>query len=389
MVKLHRTINSSTKEKDAPMPAINVKGRVEPGFRVGLRFRPHDGSLGAQERDFVKLSNAPSKTQLDRHDMPAIYATQHADHLFQSFMAAFSDVEQTMARDLADKLKEAILQTWKHFPTTGPTYKANVIARVPYKKLTGTHGFKKQLHYPDWFIMAVWLGPGHPLLQSIRKDMSDLWGLQFPTDAIVYPKFVHIKTQESLFHGNPATAPEDDGLALEERAKAIKKTIDDSPVNGLSAAIKGHLPGMLSDSLSGTRLYGLEMRLASTNHELEDARKQVNDLEKQLAESKASQARAQEKTSSDMETLRKEIQLLKAARASNTKKDVEALRATVAGMEAKALKGEKKVEEEMNTLRSEVAQSAEKAEKAVETGALVLSVLSNPGGQKRKMDEIS
>ncbi|KAF4422108.1 hypothetical protein FACUT_10815 [Fusarium acutatum] len=86
-----------------------------------------------------------------------------------------------------------------------------------------------------------------------------------------------------------------------------------------------------------------------------------------------------------METLRNEIQQLKAARTVNVKKDVQALRATHAGMEAKVLKGEK----DLNTLRNEVAQSAEKAEKALETGALVLSVLSTPGGQKRKMNEIS
>ncbi|KLP06579.1 uncharacterized protein LW94_14424 [Fusarium fujikuroi] len=378
MVKLRLTNNSSTKEKDTPMPATPSNGQVDLPFRLGLRFRPHDGTTRAQDRDFIKLTNAPAKVPMHQRDLPCVYK---AARLAESIIAAFKEVEQTMPLDLAVKLKQAVVQTLGITSTAGCISKTKVSTLMPYLRLAGKHGIKKQLGYPDWFFLAAWLGPGHPFLESIRKDMSDVWGVEFPTDAIIYPAILNRETEERLFNGEIAPATNEE--SLEERAKAIMKTINESSVNGLSAAIKDHLPDAFKDFGDSNRMHTLETSLASTNRDLEHARKQVNSLEKELAESKALQA----KTKNDMETLRKELKQLKAAQGStnNVKKDLGVLRATVTGMEAKVLKGER----DMITLRNEVAHSAEKAEKALETGALVLSVLSTSGGQKRKMDEIS
>ncbi|EWG55090.1 hypothetical protein FVEG_13140 [Fusarium verticillioides 7600] len=345
------------------------------------------------DRDFVKLLNAPTKVPMHLSDLPYEPTTVC---LSKSIIAAFKEVQQTMPLDLALRLKQAVMQTMKTTPNMGSISKTKVSSMMPYQRLAGEHGIEKQVGYPDWFFMAAWLGPGHPFLEDIRKDMSDVWGVEFPTDEIIYPMIMNRETEVRLFNGEIAPTPNED--SIEERAKTIKKKINDSTVNGLSAAIKDHLPDALKHFGDADSVYASEKSLASTNRELEDARKQVTNLEKQLAESKASQARAQETTNSelqknksDMETLRKEIKQLKAAQNSTNsfKRVVEALRETVAGLDARVLFGEKKVEQEMNALRRKVAQSAEKAEKAVETGALVLSVLSTPGGQKRKMDEIS
>lgn len=319
---------------------------------------------------------------MHHRDLPCV---RKAARLGESIIAAFKEVEQTMPFGLAVKLKETVIQTLGITSTMGCISKAKVSTLMPYQRLAGKHGIKKQLGYPDWFFMAAWLGPGHPFLESIRKDMSDVWGVEFPTDAIIYPAILNRETEERLFNGEIAPATNEE--SLEERAKAIMKTINDSTVNGLSAAIKDHLPDAFEDFGDSNRMHTFETNLASTNRELEGARKQVTNLEKQLAEAKASHARAQEKTNSDVQALRTELKQLKAAQGStdNVKKDLGVLRATVTGMEAKVLKGER----DTITLRNEVAQSAEKAEKAVETGALVLSVLSNSGGQKRKRDEIS
>ncbi|KAG4271301.1 hypothetical protein FPRO04_11063 [Fusarium proliferatum] len=378
MVKLRLTNNSSTKEKDTPMPVTPSNGQVDLPFRLGLRFRPHDGTTRAQDRDFIKLTNAPAKVPMHHRDLPCL---NKAARLVESIVAAFKEVEQTMPLDLAVKLKQAVVQTLGITSTAGCISKTKVSTLMPYQRLAGNHGIKKHLGYPDWFFMAAWLGPGHPFLDSIRKDMSDVWGVDFPTEAIIYPAILNRETEERLFNGE--IAPTTNEESLEERAKAIMKTINESSVNGLSAAIKDHLPDAFKDFGDRNRMHTLETSLASTNRDLEHARKQVNSLEKELAESKALQA----KTKNDMETLRKELKQLKAAQGStnNVKKDLGVLRATVTGMEAKVLKGER----DMITLRNEVAQSAEKAEKAVETGALVLSVLSASGGQKRKRDEIS
>ncbi|KAF5586791.1 uncharacterized protein FSUBG_12002 [Fusarium subglutinans] len=346
------------------MPETRANSQDKRPVGVGIRFVPHDGSDGVQvchaifvfapdsnmfqRRTRLRISVAGWNIHLHQRDIPAAYAMQHSGNLQNDIVAAFTEVEKTMPLELAVKLKKAVMDTWVAIRTAGPLDRAKVSSQPPYLRLIGTGYFNKELYYPDWFFVAVWLGPGHPFLESIRKDMSDLWGVQFPTDAIIYPKSIPVETQMQLFYGKPVTTPNED--SIEKRAKAIKKTIDESPVNGLTAAIKSHLQHDLKGDT--TRMHELEKSLASTNRELDEAKKYVSNLEKQLAESKASQARAsteQEKTKSDVETLQKE----------------------------------------MNALRSEVAQSAEKAEKAVETGALVLSVLSTPGGQKRKMDEIS
>ncbi|KAF5547893.1 hypothetical protein FMEXI_4991 [Fusarium mexicanum] len=416
MVKLRLTSSSSAKEKATPSSSAPNNGQVDPPFRLGLRFRRHDGSDGVQvpittrlspatlsnmiqERDFVKLSNAPVKVPIHQRDLPAVHVARHANRLFDGIVAAFKEIEQTMALDLAVKLKQAVMQTLETTSTKGRMSKTRVSTLMPpYQRLAGIHGIKKQLAYSDWFFMAVWLGPEHPFLEDIRKDMSDHWGVEFPTDEIIYPMIPNRETEERLFNGEVAPTPSE--ASIEERAKAIKKTIEDSTVEGLSATIKGHLPDGLKLNGFGdsTRIQTLETRLASTNRDLEDARKQVRNLENQLVEAKASQARAEEKTNSDMETLRREVQLLKARQNDTVNKTVEALWPTItqsstscrqrmSSIEAKVRKGEKKVEKDMDTLRNEVAQSADKAEKAVETGALVLSVLSTPGGQKRKMDE--
>nr|RBQ84468.1 hypothetical protein FVER53263_13140 [Fusarium verticillioides] len=393
MVKLRLRNASSTKEQNAPVSATPTNGQVNSPFRLGVRFRPHDGSTRAQDRDFVKLLNAPTKVPMHLSDLPYEPTTVC---LSKSIIAAFKEVQQTMPLDLALRLKQAVMQTMKTTPNMGSISKTKVSSMMPYQRLAGEHGIEKQVGYPDWFFMAAWLGPGHPFLEDIRKDMSDVWGVEFPTDEIIYPMIMNRETEVRLFNGEIAPTPNED--SIEERAKTIKKKINDSTVNGLSAAIKDHLPDALKHFGDADSVYASEKSLASTNRELEDARKQVTNLEKQLAESKASQARAQETTNSelqknksDMKTLRKEIKQLKAAQNSTNsfKRVVEALRETVAGLDARVLFGEKKVEQEMNALRRKVAQSAEKAEKAVETGALVLSVLSTPGGQKRKMDEIS
>ncbi|KAF4955396.1 hypothetical protein FGADI_4575 [Fusarium gaditjirri] len=211
---------------------------------------------------------------------------------------------------------------------------------------------------------------------------------------------LHCRDSPAVSVARHATAPKED--CIEERAKAIKKTIHNSPVNGLSAVIKEHIPDALNEFGTNKRLYDLEMRLAAKHHELEDTRNHVNKLEKELAETKVSHGRALEKTTSDIQNLQKEIHQLKTAQAQtgNVKKDVGALQAMLnqhstscqqraAGIEAKVLNGQKRAAKEMNVLRSVIAHSDEKAEKAVETGALVLSVLSSNRGQKRKLDDMS
>ncbi|KAF5645301.1 uncharacterized protein FTJAE_2502 [Fusarium tjaetaba] len=390
MVKLRLRNASSTNGNDAPVPATPTNTQVDPPFRLGVRFHPHDGSTRVQERNFVRLSNALTKVSMYPSDLPYEPTT---GRLCESLIAAFREVEQAMPLHLAIRLKQAVIQTMKTMPKMGSISKTKVSSMMPYQRLAGKHAIEKKLGYPDWFFMAVWLGPGHPFLGDIRKDMSDVWGVEFPTDEIIYPLIMNRETEVRLFNGEIAPTPTED--SIEERAKTIKKTINESSVNGLSAAIKDHLPDAFKDLGDASKVHALETSLASTNRELEDARKKVINLEKQLTEAKASQARSQEKTNSelqktksDMETLRKEIRQLKAAQGStdNVKKDVQALRVTLT---QRVTDTQAKVEKDMSTLRSKVAQSAEKAEKAVETGALVLSVLSTPGGQKRKMDEIS
>ncbi|KAG5744346.1 hypothetical protein H9Q70_012950 [Fusarium xylarioides] len=260
----------------AATPAASSQG--EPS-RVGLRFRPHDGSERVQERDFVRLWKLTPKYIIYRSHFSPAHVTRHAESLFETLTAAFNGVEQDMALDLPLKLRKAVAKLWERTSTREVIDKAQVSTLMPYQRLAGIHGIQKQLGYSDWFFMAAWLGPGHPFLESIRKDMSDLWGVPFPTDSITYPKVVPIETQMSLFYGKPASTPAPNESSIEERAEAIEKETNNSPVNGLSATITGHLPDMVSESGSGTRMQALETNLAPTNSELENTQKQLSNLD--------------------------------------------------------------------------------------------------------------
>lgn len=47
--------------------------------------------------------------------------------------------------------------------------------------------------------LATWWGPGHPDLEAIRNDMSALWGVEFPTDAMFYPSNLSQEDQKMLY----------------------------------------------------------------------------------------------------------------------------------------------------------------------------------------------
>ncbi|KAJ3527023.1 hypothetical protein NM208_g10914 [Fusarium decemcellulare] len=47
---------------------------------------------------------------------------------------------------------------------------------------------KKKLYYPTWFVLAACYGPDYEELRALRREMSDLWDVDFPTDCVIYPQ---------------------------------------------------------------------------------------------------------------------------------------------------------------------------------------------------------
>ncbi|KAF5009741.1 hypothetical protein FDECE_4087 [Fusarium decemcellulare] len=75
-----------------------------------------------------------------------------------------------------------------------------------YSLMRGTGESKeKRVTYPSWFFLATVFGANHPELQAIRKDMSKLWGADFPKNNVTFPS-VPYDDQRQCFNGKRSTA---------------------------------------------------------------------------------------------------------------------------------------------------------------------------------------
>ncbi|KAM0548460.1 hypothetical protein ACHAPJ_009946 [Fusarium lateritium] len=318
-----------------------------------------------------------------------------------SLVAGFQDIEPNMNQDLATLLVESLKKAWNTTLVCSCPSKEKLASQWHYKRLCGLDGNGRDLYYPSWFFLAAWLGPGHPYLKRIRKEMSELWGVEFPTDAIIYPKGLPAETQKTLFYGNSMTAKREN--TIEGRAQDIKRTINNSSIEDLAATITG-LPNMLNNTGSATdsgEVGSLKRQLADTRNELKETRDQVDSMKKEIAGLKTTRNQVDSlitelkdlKNSRDQfSTLKQELNDLQIS----TNRQLQDLREDITNTKAKLsavgeLARQTKNEEEVLSdrvggLGDRLTTTDKQVEKTVETCALVLSILSAPGGHKRKLD---
>ncbi|KAF5660157.1 hypothetical protein FHETE_9130 [Fusarium heterosporum] len=272
-----------------------------------------------------------------------------------SFLAGFQVIEEHMAPSVAEELVDFLANSWKtyidiHYEGPSPT------GQKAYHALLGLNNEKKLLSYCLWFYLAAWYGPGHPDLQSIRQEMSNLWGVEFPTDTIIYPANISVENQEKLFYGIPVdikpnlqalpSVSQVRDTEMQDRIQDFKNTLETTPVEDLARIISQRMPTR-AETADRKEIDSLKAQLATTRSELERTRKDVSGLESKLDKEKAIR---------QADYLKFDKQLSKS---NKREKNLEGL----------------------------IADTNRRVDKAMETCALLLSIVSAPGGEKRKRDD--
>jgi predicted nucleic acid-binding Zn-ribbon protein len=128
-------------------------------------------------------------------------------------VSGFQIVEKNLAPLLVDELANFLVDTWRQDQNHGLVEFSTPKEHRFYEIMTSEDEAIKSLNYGYWMYLAAWWGPGHPDLRTIRNDMSDVWGVQFPTDAIFYPPGISDKAQKQLYAGiHPTLEREGSGL---------------------------------------------------------------------------------------------------------------------------------------------------------------------------------
>ncbi|KAF4993257.1 hypothetical protein FGRMN_6621 [Fusarium graminum] len=269
-----------------------------------------------------------------------------------SFLAGFQIIEEHMAPSVAEELVNFLTNSWRShidelYEVPSPT------GQRAYDALLGLNNEKKLLSYCLWFYLAAWYGPGHPDLQSIRREMSDLWGVEFPTDRIIYPTNISVENQEKLFYGIPTDIkPNLPALSsvgqvrdteMQDRIQDFKNTLETTSVEDLARTISQRMPTG-TETADTKEIDTLKAQLATTRRELGRTRKDVSNLQSKLDKERAI-------CQSDHIEFHKQ--------------------------HSKSEKREKELE-------GMITETNQRVDKAMETCALLLSIVSAPGGSKRK-----
>lgn len=156
-----------------------------------------------QAADKIKLSDFPYTWEQSR------------DHIIvRSFVAGYQIIEKEIAPLLVDELANFLVDTWRQDKTHELEEFSTPKEHRFYNIMMSEDEAIKSLNYGYWMYLAAWWGPGHPDLTTIRNEMSDVWGVEFPTDAIFYPPDISHRDQKKLYAGiNLSLEREGSGLS--------------------------------------------------------------------------------------------------------------------------------------------------------------------------------
>ncbi|RMJ07395.1 hypothetical protein CDV36_013013 [Fusarium kuroshium] len=266
---------------------------------------------------------------------------QFAEHL----VSLFNGIKDEMNNPLASELAEFLPNAWKNW--TAQVRKPNFATQdVFYSELRGTHGGRKILYYPHWFFMAACWGPAHFQLAPIRKDMSALWGVEFPTSSVFYPANIPAWRQKALFFGKRA---EDTSFhEMEDRVEGFKAAIEDVDKPSIIEALTEYAPGLRNKAAYGNDAKELRNQLRDTRKQLEETQGKLEGTQTQLRNAKERLRIAEERIEDTERQLRE------------TKTKCDSL-----------------------CSKDDLITTNRRVDKVVETCALVLSILTTPGGEKR------
>ncbi|KAM0198407.1 hypothetical protein ACHAPI_003930 [Fusarium lateritium] len=321
-------------------------------------------------------------------------------------------IENHVAPLLADELLKLLVDSWLEDQRHGFEKMNTPKTHRFYAILTSEERSNKSLNYGFWFYLAAWWGPGHPDLKPIRDDMSALWGIDFPTDAIFYPTDVSAKDQKRLYAGiqvgpepgtssspekRPAASPR--RLASSQPQAATKAQVPARPAsqtrdteiatrqqqimdaieNDTVGSVLGKFAANLNPtfrnagaSANDSGIAKLKAELAAAQKELEESKDKITVLEGglQSLEKAHEFTETTQKTQTSQLTQRVDRQEENLKRANKYANDLE--------------RKLSKADDRMDSLEAKLAEADERAKKAVEMCAFFMSIFSKPGGEKRK-----
>ncbi|KAI8722691.1 hypothetical protein NCS52_00413500 [Fusarium sp. LHS14.1] len=243
----------------------------------------------------------------------------------------FDRIKKHMHRSLVRELAEFLLKAWRQFVSSdlkGPPTEHDY-----YKRMQGIERSQKELYQSYWFFLATAFGANHPNLAPIRKDMEALWGVQFPDNYIIWPADIPTERQKALFHGGPENPTP--LCKIQRRAQGFKAAIQDAGRPSVIEAVTQYAPALLNQSVSTGDVESLHRKLKDTQEQLQKTQGQLQETQRRFRETSGELVKIRKKLKTDIETSNKELA------ATNLRVD-----------------------------------------KVVDTCALVLSILTPPGGER-------
>lgn len=287
-------------------------------------------------------SSLGDSVELSLADFKLNGSTSRDQEFATKLVACFDSVKRKMNRPLAEELAKFLPVAWGESRLNRVGFPAQHKFYISLRR--GSTG-SKDLYYPHWFYMAIRWGPDHPTLAPLRKDMSTLWNFEFPKYSVIFPGNIPTWRQKLLFHGKRAdSTPLSE---MEDRIQGFKAAIEGTDKPSIIEAVAEYAPGLLNKAVHNDGVESLDKKLEDTQKQLQKTREELTEAQGQLKKTgeqlKATQDQLQ-KTEQKCNVLEKN--------AENSNKDL--------------------------------AATNRRVDKAMETCALVLSILTAPGGEKRK-----
>ncbi|KAM0317293.1 hypothetical protein ACHAPQ_011065, partial [Fusarium lateritium] len=307
----------------------------------------------------------------------------------RSFVAGFQLIENHVAPLLADELVKFLIDSWLKDQRQGFDKTTAPKEHCFYNILASEESSTKSLNFGYWFYLATWWGPGHPDLKAIRLDMSALWGVEFPADAMFYPPDISDKDQKRLYAGiqvgpepaasrpaasprRPASSQPQAATKAQVPARPASQTRDteiatrqqqimDAIENDTVGSVLGKFAANLNPtfrnagvSANDSGIAKLKSELAAAQKELEESKDKITVLERSL--------QSLEKAHEFTETTQKTQTIQLTQRVNQQEENLKRANKYANDLERKL----SKADDRMDSLEAKLAEADERAKKAVE-----------------------
>ncbi|SPJ73517.1 uncharacterized protein FTOL_03247 [Fusarium torulosum] len=381
-----------------------------------LTFLPHQGLTSSIQPRTVEPRPPKATDKIKVSDFQRDWKLRDGV-IVDSFVAGFQVIENNIAPLLVDELVKFLVDTWREDQRDGSEKSLTPKEHRLYNTLTSKDEATKSLNYAYWYYLAAWYGPGHPDLKTIRNDISAVWGVDFPTDAMFYPHGISDKHQKRLYAGiglvfeseasgspggHPTPRPRaPSGLEssvqqpapkaqapfrpaiqtrdtqVEARQQEIVNAIENNPVGSVLGKFVPNInPKFLKSTASANEnnLKKLKSELSATRRELEQSNTKVAILEENLDSLQDTHHATQQKVEgleNGLERVQKDNKQLQnqntqlAERLDKVEGNLNRSKKYASDLEGKL----DKADDRMDALENKLEEANERAKKAIEMSA--------------------